>query len=330
MKIGIPRALLYYYYFPLWKRFLEELGHEVVVSSPTNKTTVNEGAKISVPDICVPIKVLNGHVLELLEAEVDYIFTPRMVHIEAGKTFCPKFLGLPDMLRYTFPREEQRFICPQICGKRDWEAKPEHLQQANLLREYSVGELAKAWAAGVEDWQRFRSICLRGYRIDEALLLYEAPRLPKPKKWKGKVNIALVGYVYDVYDEFVGMETPKRLQDMGANVHVFEMLTDEEINRQIKPMKKSLFWTFSNKVFGAGLHFYEDPNIDGIIHLTAFGCGPDSLSGKMMELDSTHYGKPFLTVRVDEQSGESHLQTRIEAFVDMLLHKKYRESQGKS
>jgi len=39
-------------------------------------------------------------------------------------------------------------------------------------------------------------------------------------------------------------------------------------------------------------------------------------------LDSDTYNKPFLTMRVDEHSGENHLQTRIEAFVDMLKRKK--------
>ncbi len=326
MKIGIPKALLYYYYYPLWKAFFEELGHEVIVSSTTNKFSINEGSKVSVPEICVPIKVYNGHVLELLDKGVDYIFAPRMVTVEKDKTFCPKFLGLPDMLRYTFPKEVGRFICPNISGESEWQAKAEDLKKANLLNRYSQVELSRAWQKGVEIWRHFRNICRRGYRIDEALKLYLSPKLPPLKEWTGKINIGLVGYVYDIYDEFVGMETPKRLSDMGANVFTFEMLKNKDIDKQIAPMKKSLFWTFSNKAFGVGLHFYSDPKIDGIIHLTAFGCGPDSLSGKMMELDSSIYAKPFLTVRVDEQSGENHLQTRIEAFVDMLLHKKYKDS----
>ena len=325
MKIGIPRALLYYYYYPLWETFLTSLGHQVVVSPNTNKQIVNQGAKISVPEICVPIKVFNGHVISLLN-KVDYIFAPRMVSIEKNKTFCPKFLGLPDMLRYTFTREhiQGRFICPVIEGRADCSADATQLKQANLLKDYSLQQLTSAWQKGVIVWQHFMAICRRGYRIDEALTMYKNPQLPPVKENKGKVSVALVGYVYDVYDVFVGMEIAKRLDGMGVNVKTFEMLTDVEIDKQIAPMKKSLFWTFSNKAFGAGLHYYQDKDIDGIIHLTAFGCGPDSLSGKMMELDSNTYSKPFLTVRVDEQSGENHLQTRVEAFTDMLMHKKYK------
>ncbi|MEG1500449.1 MAG: acyl-CoA dehydratase activase-related protein, partial [Clostridiales bacterium] len=278
------------------------------------------------PEICVPIKIYNGHVINLLNQNVDYIFAPRMVSIEKNKTFCPKFLGLPDMLRYTFAGEADKFISPFINGVSDEDVNIKELHDANLLKEYSFHELSHAWRAGVDDWRHFRKICQRGYRLDEAMELYRNPQLPPVKESLGKVGIGLIGYVYDVYDQFVGMDIAKRLESMGVNVYTFEMLTESEIKKQIQPMKKSLFWSFSNKTFGAGMHFYGDPRVDGLIHLTAFGCGPDSLSGKMMELDSPRYAKPFLTVRVDEHSGENHLQTRIEAFVDLLLHKKIKQS----
>ena len=38
MKIGIPRAFLYYKYKYLWETFFEELGAEVVVSPETNRS----------------------------------------------------------------------------------------------------------------------------------------------------------------------------------------------------------------------------------------------------------------------------------------------------
>ncbi|MGI5892264.1 MAG: acyl-CoA dehydratase activase-related protein [Bacillota bacterium] len=323
MKIGIPRALLYYYYFPLWNRFFKELGCEVVVSPITNKKIVNQGSKVSVPEICVPIKIFNGHVLELNEMGVDYIFAPRMITIEKGKTFCPKFLGLTDMLRYTFPEFQHKFIVPCIKGKTDWDMSVKLLLEDPFLSQYSALQLKRAWKQGVLEWQKFRAINRLGYTLEESLSLYDKDGMPQAKERNEDVSIAIIGYVYDMYDQFVSMEAVKKLAAMGVNVYTFEMLEQEYIDKYIKPMKKSVFWTFSNKMFGAGMHYYEDPKIDGLIYLTAFGCGPDSLIGKILELDSDNYGKPFLTMRVDEHSGENHLQTRIEAFVDMLKRKKH-------
>ena len=44
MKIGIPRALAYYAYYPFIKTFFEKIGLEVIVSGQTTKQIVNEGA----------------------------------------------------------------------------------------------------------------------------------------------------------------------------------------------------------------------------------------------------------------------------------------------
>jgi len=115
---------------------------------------------------------------------------------------------------------------------------------------------------------------------------------------------------------------------MGVAVKTFEMLEETEINRQLKYLQKNLFWTFSDKILASGYSFYNDGEVDGLIHITAFGCGPDSMLGKLLEMESPTFGKPFMTIRVDEHSGENHLQTRIEAFVDMLRRKKQKSRRG--
>lgn len=76
MKIGIPKALLYYYYGPFWKTLFSELGCEVVISDDTNGRIISEGSKITVSEFCVPIKIFNGHVINLTEKGVDFIFIP--------------------------------------------------------------------------------------------------------------------------------------------------------------------------------------------------------------------------------------------------------------
>lgn len=327
MKIGIPRALLYYYYFPLWRTLFQELGHEVVVSGSTNKTIVDNGIKLSVPEICVPIKIFNGHVQDLVAREVDYVFVPRMISIEKGMTFCPKFLGLPDMIKFTFPELKGKIISPQISTGSELITDLECYRDLQCIFNLNDKKLKRALHLARRVWLKFRSISKKGYLLNEAMELVNRPGNVTPVSRTGDITIGLISYVYDVYDDFVSMNAAAKLQNLGANVITFEMLNEKVIEQEIKPMRKALFWTFSNKILGAGLHFYKNPQVDGIIHMTAFGCGPDSLLGKSLELDSCRYGKPFMTVRVDEHSGESHLQTRIEAFVEMLRKKKKRGAQ---
>ena len=103
MKIGITRALLYQYYYPFWRSLFERLGCEVVISDTSTKPLVQKGIAVTVPEICFPIKIYNGHVINLIEKGVDYIFCPRFVHIEKNYWFCPKYIGLPELVEKTVP-----------------------------------------------------------------------------------------------------------------------------------------------------------------------------------------------------------------------------------
>lgn len=322
MKIGIPRALLYYYYYPLWKTFFEKLGCEVIISGKTTTDLLDKGIKASVSEICVPIKILNGHVLELLESGVDYIFLPRMMSIRKGQFFCPKFMGLPDMVRYSLPGAKEKVLFPNISSLTDDISDEKLYYDVGKILGVTDKDVRESLSGARKVWNKFRSFSKKGYTALEAMEYVLEGKLPEKQAEDIGVTIGLMGYVYDVYDDLVSMGIVDRLRNMGVKVMTFEMMDETMLDRELDHMKKRLFWTFSNKLLGAGYRFLKDEGIDGIIHVTAFGCGPDSLIGKLMEIDSEEYGKPFMTIRVDEHTGENHLQTRIEAFVDMIYRKK--------
>ena len=102
IRIGIPRALLYYQYYPMWKTFFEELGAEVVVSPPTTQVMLASGSSRVVADTCLPVKVFLGHILALV-GKCDYIFVPAIRSVESKVYNCSKFLGLPDLTRAVIP-----------------------------------------------------------------------------------------------------------------------------------------------------------------------------------------------------------------------------------
>lgn len=332
MKIGIPQSLLYGYYYPFWKTYFEELGIEVITTPATTKSIIDKGVKASVPEICVPIKVYIGHVITLLEQKVDYVFVPRFVSVKKDQYFCPKFMGLPDMIRHSMEGVEEKLLMPFINTKSD--------NIADAFKNNIFGEKfplnhkqnKKAIEKAEKVWLEFRKYSKEGYSAMEAsaIALGRASKEAFRPLYEGKVDvtIGLLGYVYNIYDPFISMDILSKLREMGVRVKTFEMLEEEDFNRQLKTMPKTLFWTFSDKLLAAGYHFYNDEEVDGLIHVTAFGCGPDSLLGKLLELDASIYKKPFMTVRVDEHSGENHLQTRIEAFVDMIKRKKSKVQRG--
>ncbi len=74
--IGIPRGLMVFYQqFPYWSTFFKELGFNVVVSDETDNQTVKKALNMIVAETCFPVEVMHGHIYEMLEEKVDYIFT---------------------------------------------------------------------------------------------------------------------------------------------------------------------------------------------------------------------------------------------------------------
>ena len=69
--------------------------------------------------------------------------------------------------------------------------------------------------------------------------------------------------------------------------------------------------------------------IDGIIALSAFGCGPDSLMVDEIDYHAKIKGIPMIHLTIDEHTGEAGFITRIEAFVDMLTRKNRKQLQDK-
>lgn len=342
IKIGIPRALLYYYYFPFWLKLFAELNLEPVISDSTSRELLDKGVKRSLSEICVPIKVIFGHILNLDQKGADYIFLPRFLSIRKDVVLCPKFLGLPDMVRHSLPGLKAEVIADHVESKSENIAQFfNHRQLAEVL-DIPKREMREALKKADDFWQRYRNLLFEGYLIDDFAKIEDIEVLenlfskfendPKPPQSRSQeieipgneevIDIAVIGYVYNIFDQYLNMDIINKLKEMGVRVHTFSMVEEKIIEEELSKLRKPMFWEFTNKLYGAAEHYFKNDQIDGVIHLTAFGCGPDSMLGQILEVDAKDYENAFMTLRIDEQTGESHIITRIEAFIDLLRLKK--------
>ncbi len=319
-KVGIPKALLYYQYIPLWKRFFEELGAEVVISANTNKAIVDQGIKQTVDETCFPVKVYFGHLLTLA-GQVDYLFLPRLVSVEAKAYICPKFLGLPDMVRSSI-KNLPKLLSPDInlhkneqqLYKSVWEVGKEFTAQPwKVYRAYH-----KAYAEYLE----YQQLLLTGMSPEVALthLWKNGPKsISSPWATNNGLTIAVISHPYNLYDDQINMGVLVRLQQMGVKVLTPENVPPETIKLQTAKLNKQLFWSMGRKLVGAAFFYLECPEVDGIIHLAAFGCGPDSFTGELIEREIRRKSsKYYLNLTIDEHTGEAGVVTRLEAFIDMM------------
>lgn len=320
IKIGIPYALYFYEYFPLWKEFLSRLGAEVILSEPTNKKILDLGIRSALSEVCLPVKIFYGHVLSLSK-QVDYVLIPRMVCIEKGSFFCPKIIGLPDMVRSSL-QDLPTQLNPVIDVRKPYTTWKNSLIEIGRLITDNASELSRAFS---DSWKNFQQNYLTNTLEPNLLLkssgqnnLFDTPG----RDIEVPVKIAVLGHNYLTNDSYVNMGLTDKLKKMNTDVLTPEMVHPNIIKKQLKKLQKPVFWSLSKKVVGAAFYYFEK-KVDGVIHLTSFECGEDSMVGELIHHQSQKYPEVSYTEFVfDEHSGEAGINTRIEAFLDMIRRKK--------
>ncbi len=324
-RVGIPHGLFYYYYYPLWKTFFIDVGAEVVTSPSTNRLIVDEGTKLAVDEICLPMKVYFGHVKELCTKNLDYIFIPRVVSIEAKSYICPKFMGVPDMVKAAVPDLPPLIDITIDLSKNDRDIKRDIVKVGKLFTS-NTRVIHKAFQHACQELYLCRALAKEAHTMAEAIKIWEGNSLDDNTGEDTDLNIGVLGHGYSLYDECISMNIIDRLRTMGCNVKLPELLDEVKVENEAASMPKRLFWTLGRKMVGSALHMSKRDDIDGIIYVACFGCGPDSLVGEIIERKVK--GKPFMLITIDEHTGESGLVTRLEAFCDMLRRRRMLGSEG--
>ena len=292
MKVGIPRGLLYNNYHPFINSFFTELGAEIILSPETNKEILNLGVKYCIDEACLPIKVFHGHVASIKD-NCDIMFIPRIMQLRRREYICPKFCGLPEMVLNNIPSMCKAITEPiySYSGRKF----NTFIKNTGHLFTNSSSTIEKAYNIALMTQQNHRSgIKDEGY----------------------KLNIALIGHPYNVYDKFSNMDVVKKLNKLGIGIITEEYVDRAELDHQLISLYKKPFWSFVRNSYGSSTYLAENNKINGIVYISSFACGIDSV---LIDLIKDRLGDfPILVIKIDEQTGEAGLNTRLEAFVDML------------
>jgi predicted nucleotide-binding protein (sugar kinase/HSP70/actin superfamily) len=313
MKIGIPNTLFSSYHLPYWRQLLTLLNLETVLSDASTPEIAQIGGKLLPHEFCLPVKVFIGHIVNLVEKKVDRILLPFMNNPKKCNYSCPKLIGLADIVKYTVGLEERFFWSPEITCD-GLQIKMTKIPQPKITAPAKFKQLE---SQANQYWETILRQCRA-----EKLTLGEINQNLKLSKNTGELTLGVLGYAYTLYDPFIGKQILSKLNDLGVSIITWEMIEPSRINEHLKLLKRPIFWNFGKIVFGAGLYFLHKPEIDGVIYLSTFGCGPDSVLTKMLSLEAAQLQKPFLLLNLDEHLESGHIQTRLEAFTDMLAERK--------
>lgn len=302
MIIGIPKGLLYHNYESFLTKFFEELEIETIISHDTNKDILNLGVKYCIDEACLPLKIFHGHVAWLRD-KCDLIIVPRIIKSERGKYICPKFCGLPETIKADIPD------LPEIT------AKPLYLNSKRNTFNWcrTVAKQAK-----VSDFRTRKA-------FEKALKAHKNNRITLSNKFnEHNLKILIAGHPYNINDNYVNMKLVEKLERYNINVFKNESFNEKNTMKYVKQLSKKPFWTFLIDNYGACLYAAKKNIVDGIIFISSFGCGIDSICIDLIKSELEDF--PLLILKVDEQTGEEGLNTRLEAFIDMLDRRTNNES----
>lgn len=323
MEIGIPRAMSFYNNYPFLFGFLTDLGIKIVLSDKTTKKTLSNGSALVVTETCLPVKVFVGQVLNLLDKGVDKIFVPSLQSIAPKIYNCSKIRGLPDLIRNVV-KKDFTIIEATLDKSEKNQGFYEFLKE--VVAPFGITDekrIKKASKVGWKVYNNFHVMTASGMDYKQAMnYALQGKVFIQQTTKEYPISVALISHFYNIYDEKISMNIFDKLKDMDVKVYSALQLTTEQMEEGINALGQTIYWANEHEMTGCAGHYLKDNKIDGLITLTAFGCGPDSLMVERITRKSKQFNKPLLNLTLDEHTGEAGFITRLEAFVDMLYRKK--------
>jgi len=317
-RIGIPRALMFYRYFPFWRTFFEKLGWRVVVSD-----RIRQKEKIVFfEDSCLPMKLLVTHAMQLKE-KVDHLFIPRLVSIHRTYIMCPKFRGAPDIVRLATERKVS-IIDDTI----DLRKGGSSLLQSFLKIGEKIGatrqEGKNAFQEAEHSFSKFPKEWIDRINRLPTGQLFEMDIPTPPAGRKAPLRVAFIGHPYNLFDIDINKDLLALAKSLGMEIIPSDFLSEKEIDREVSNLSKEIYWSSGREIVGSLFHFLSG-GVDGVVFLTSFKCGIDALLQEFIKRRLKVRGGssiPLLILSFDEHTGREGLTTRLEAFQDVMEEKK--------
>ncbi len=315
-KIGIPRALIFHELFPFWKAFFTELGFRVELSERTNKDIIHRGLETVVAETCFPVKVAHGHIMDLLDKKVDYIFLPHIINMKQSNPSIEQSFNCPYVQAFSymaksaidFDKYDVKLLTPVVAFGWGERAAREMLLLLGRKLNRRKGEVNKAIALANKAQAAFyEKLRKRGKEILNSLP-------------PDRVPICIVSRPYNGCDNGINLNLPKKLRELGAFPIPMDYLPLDDVD--LSEEWPDMYWRYGQKILSAGEIIRRDNRLQ-CLYITNFGCGPDSFITRFFREKMS--GKPYLEIEIDEHSADVGAITRCEAFLDSLENVKTRE-----
>lgn len=297
IKIGIPRSMHYYYYGELWKHFFQKLNCEIIISPKTNLEIMEKGIKCANDEMCLSMKNLLGHIA-YLEGKCDYILIPRVDNYGHQNQTCTNFLAIYDIASNMFQTKILTYNIDVVHHETEEKGLVKIGQQLGFSKKETLA--CYQYACDIAQKQKQKQI------------QKNLQKLTSPKE-----KILVIAHPYNIYDDWIGKPITDYLKKLDVEIIYSDSFYSNIASRNASQLSHTLYWKFNKENIGA-IPIVKD-KIDGIIFLSTFPCGPDSL---VNELVIRKINIPYINLILDDIDGLAGFETRLESFIDILQERR--------
>jgi len=284
---------------------LEKCGFEVVSNVQSTRKLYFKGqATIPSDTVCYPAKLVHGHISDLLEKNIDFIFYPCMSYnIEEPDTDthynCPVVAYYPELLKANIPElNDSNFKNPYIDPNRK-----EHVAavMADLLKEYGISrkQTLAALESGFEALMKFRKD-----------VSSEALRIIARAREEGKKIIVLAGRPYHI-DKEINHGINKLITSLGMAVVTEDSICELGNMPDLDVLNQ---WTYHSRMYRAAEYVTRNDDMQ-LVQLVSFGCGIDAVTTDEVRAILEKRGKLYTQLKIDEISNLGAAKIRLRSLM---------------
>jgi predicted CoA-substrate-specific enzyme activase len=300
--VGVPKAFSVHSLWPFYSWFFHTLG----VRTRLSEKVVPEGIARQESNYCFPAEIAHGAIQDVLNEGVDYVFLPHfrdMPSMEEGPVHacvCPLTQGLPFFARHAFGLHDDRVLRPLVSFKHGWDASRPYFEDLAVKLGFTKSQGRSAYAVGLEKLQAY----LAAYRAVGQKVLKEMAENPD------QLYVALLGRPYNAFTRDANMGIPRKITSQGVAVVPFDMIYEPD-----DASVPNMYWYYGQQNMRASRKVRSVPNLY-LTWISNFSCAPDSFM--------LHYvrwlmeRKPYLILEIDSHTADAGLDTRVEAFLDIV------------
>lgn len=333
------------------KSFLWELGAEPIEPPPITKRTMELGVKYAPEFACLPLKVNLGNHLEALEQGADLILMAggigpcRFGYYAEVQREILRDLGYDMQMLTIEPSPWQIYRSFNVLsGKRIPLTRLYRILRYVMEKILAVDELERVCQKVRPRTTRYTELNLRFrnllQQMEEATTVESVQRvkrdgieylmeLKEPVDEREIIHVGVVGEIYLALEPFVNLYIEERLGKLGVQVHrelfLGHWILDHILRRVDRTAYLEAAAPYLNQMIGGHGQetvgqtvLYAREGLAGVVQVAPFTCMPEIVAESILPMVSRKEGIPILSLFFDEHSGEAGVQTRVEAFVDLV------------